>query len=223
MKMKKQLNLIIYLTFAMFAFNAQANLISNPGFEIGSVGDTVITDWQSSGGAKIRNIDPEAYELENYIFGQSTPEFSVWQDIDLLSSGFSESVIDTGTQNIVFGGWQSGWSNNDEGQISIYLFDVDMLEIGVTSLSAFTSDHLWVEQSGTADLLTGTRFIRYEFTGTRIGDMTNSEPPKINKNNDAYLDAAYLDVVVVPVPAAVWLFGSGLIGLIGLARRKAHV
>jgi len=25
---------------------------------------------------------------------------------------------------------------------------------------------------------------------------------------------------VVPVPAAVWLFGSGLIGLIGLARRK---
>ena len=26
--------------------------------------------------------------------------------------------------------------------------------------------------------------------------------------------------LVVPVPAAVWLFGSGLIGLIGLARRK---
>ena len=25
---------------------------------------------------------------------------------------------------------------------------------------------------------------------------------------------------VVPVPATVWLFGSGLIGLIGLARRK---
>ncbi|MCK5092950.1 MAG: VPLPA-CTERM sorting domain-containing protein, partial [Gammaproteobacteria bacterium] len=25
---------------------------------------------------------------------------------------------------------------------------------------------------------------------------------------------------VVPVPAAVWLFGSGLIGLVGFARRK---
>ena len=24
----------------------------------------------------------------------------------------------------------------------------------------------------------------------------------------------------VPIPAAVWLFGSGLIGLIGIARRK---
>ena len=28
------------------------------------------------------------------------------------------------------------------------------------------------------------------------------------------------DVGAVPVPAAVWLFGSGLIGLVGLARRK---
>lgn len=29
------------------------------------------------------------------------------------------------------------------------------------------------------------------------------------------------DVSTVPVPAAVWLFGSGLIGLIGFARKKA--
>lgn len=30
-----------------------------------------------------------------------------------------------------------------------------------------------------------------------------------------------LNVTTVPVPAAVWLFGSGLIGLAGVARRKA--
>jgi hypothetical protein len=30
------------------------------------------------------------------------------------------------------------------------------------------------------------------------------------------------DPVVVPVPAAVWLFGSGLLGLIGVARRKVR-
>ncbi|VAW53711.1 hypothetical protein MNBD_GAMMA05-1214 [hydrothermal vent metagenome] len=29
------------------------------------------------------------------------------------------------------------------------------------------------------------------------------------------------EVAVVPVPAAVWLFGSGLLGLVGIARRKA--
>jgi hypothetical protein len=28
-------------------------------------------------------------------------------------------------------------------------------------------------------------------------------------------------ITTVPVPAAVWLFGSGLLGLVGMARRKA--
>ena len=30
----------------------------------------------------------------------------------------------------------------------------------------------------------------------------------------------YTESTVVPVPAAVWLFGSGLLGLVGMARRK---
>ena len=41
--------------------------------------------------------------------------------------------------------------------------------------------------------------------------------------SDAYFDNVTIstDVSAVPVPAAVWLFGSGLLGLIGVARRKA--
>lgn len=34
-------------------------------------------------------------------------------------------------------------------------------------------------------------------------------------------DGASFQMSPVPVPAAVWLFGSGLLGLVGIARRKA--
>ena len=34
------------------------------------------------------------------------------------------------------------------------------------------------------------------------------------------LDGVSLEIQAIPVPAAVWLFGSGLIGLVGLARRR---
>lgn len=32
-----------------------------------------------------------------------------------------------------------------------------------------------------------------------------------------------VDVAVVPVPAAAWLFGSGLLGMVGVARRKDFI
>lgn len=31
------------------------------------------------------------------------------------------------------------------------------------------------------------------------------------------------DVMPVPIPAAVWLFGSGLIGLASMVRRKKYI
>jgi len=37
---------------------------------------------------------------------------------------------------------------------------------------------------------------------------------------NANFDFVTPDAAVVPVPAAVWLFGSGLMGLVGVARRK---
>ena len=51
----------------------------------------------------------------------------------------------------------------------------------------------------------------------------------INDSGDitgiGYIDGTYHAYIIssVPVPAAVWLFGSGLIGLIGFAKRKARV
>jgi secreted PhoX family phosphatase len=50
----------------------------------------------------------------------------------------------------------------------------------------------------------------------RGGYLVNIQHP--NSGNDALWSITQASVV--PVPSAVWLFGSGLIGLIGIARRK---
>ncbi len=42
-------------------------------------------------------------------------------------------------------------------------------------------------------------------------------------NSDVVYNGAEVIVQAVPVPAAVWLFGSGLIGLVGVARRKTQL
>jgi hypothetical protein len=43
-----------------------------------------------------------------------------------------------------------------------------------------------------------------------------------NNGSGVFYDNLNFDRVVVPVPAAVWLFGSGLLGLVGVARRRKH-
>ena len=93
-------------------------------------------------------------------------------------------------------------------------------------------------------------FINFDFTGTvlQVGNVysaaltTSSTLLGITYNGDSYAggymfsndpidlitltcgtlcDANFrVTSAVVPVPAAVWLFGSGIIGLIGLAKRK---
>ena len=41
--------------------------------------------------------------------------------------------------------------------------------------------------------------------------------------DDMLVDSGETQFSVVPVPAAVWLFGSGLVGLIGIARSKSRI
>ncbi len=53
--------------------------------------------------------------------------------------------------------------------------------------------------------------------GLNTGSVWNTENA-FGGNNISHLTA--YTTQVVPVPAAVWLFGSGLLGLVGIARRK---
>jgi len=51
----------------------------------------------------------------------------------------------------------------------------------------------------------------------------NSNPLAHSPDTDASVFAVWTQTAVVPVPAAVWLFGSSLIGLIGMRKRQSNL
>jgi hypothetical protein len=53
-------------------------------------------------------------------------------------------------------------------------------------------------------------------------DSTPNNEIIFASSGEPSVPAPYLTLTTVPIPAAIWLFGSGLIGLAGLARRRVN-
>ena len=70
------------------------------------------------------------------------------------------------------------------------------------------------------DLTTLANGQNYYNTSLNFTSLTNG-PGGVNDPNTVYSFGANFDAVPTPVPAAAWLLGSGLIGLIGVKRRKS--
>ena len=73
---------------------------------------------------------------------------------------------------------------------------------------------LWLGEAGSPDPLTSWQLVSTDANGDGVNGITIVDGPFQGFSANYNFDR------VVPVPAALWLFGSGLIGLIGIARRK---
>lgn len=115
-------------------------------------------------------------------------------------------VVDVPGQNFHFanglssfdGQGRFGNNNNDNNSYAYFLSDESGFDVGIFSS---TSISLVINDSWAA--------------------MTFASADLQSSNSD--LGVSWLlvnDASVVPVPAAVWLFGSGLLSLVGVARRK---
>ena len=82
------------------------------------------------------------------------------------------------------------------GNFDISTLVFDTVTVSVTDISFIANQPAWVDENNVAFAPT----LQPNYVGASIS-ITTPEG-------------------IVPVPAAVWLFGSGLIGLIGLARHK---
>jgi len=148
-----------------------------------------------------------------------------WTPIDI---GSSATTIDAAT-GIDFTGDQSVVVASSGDLTMAYLAPATMTDFQFNPLSpnpvtvwsvggySFSMDNVTIGAQDATDLiLSGTGTITgggfdptqgtWEFSGQTASDITFSWSSS--------------NATVIPIPAAVWLFGSGLIGLIGVARRK---
>jgi len=60
----------------------------------------------------------------------------------------------------------------------------------------------------------------FVWAGIDAGGIRNGFGDAFNTLSMSFSDDTGISSTMVPIPAAVWLFGSGLLGLVGIARRK---
>lgn len=102
------------------------------------------------------------------------------------------------------------------------------LETKLVNIGLLGSSSRWAGQSGFLGLQfelvdAGIISTHYGFVQMSVDGTSSSTPYAIHVDGFAYETTANTSITassVVPVPAAAWLFGSGLLGLIGMARRK---
>jgi hypothetical protein len=99
------------------------------------------------------------------------------------------------------------WSNGDDGSGTVNLAELSYLsdlsgQSDFFTLATITFDGLAVGNSA------------LEFAYVDLGDGLGDPIQNVSLGT--------ADVNVVPVPAAVWMLGSGLVGLMGIRRKAAH-
>lgn len=175
------------------------------------------------------NISGEAYGLQTYqnISGTTqTYTLNLSLDGDVLKapgSSYIDAEVDifTGTDIVAnfssCGGsaeWMAGFSSYICGS-QIGTGFTPFIEIAVDGPQSLTD-------SVSFDIAAGDTFTIYaELTALTFGGYADAFSTLGMTFDDTSSLAALGPMTAVPVPATVWLFGSGLVGLIGVARRKA--
>ena len=192
---------------AFTSFNVNASVI-NPSFEDG------LTGWNIT---KLGNFG-------NSTTGKVTDgerRMFMWSLTTCALSG-------CGLRSFSSGDYISLSQSLDMSSVDSITFDIELDPTGSSNYQSFMeaavyidSIEVWSSQAGGMHqdisidtiLLTGIHALDFRIQAIGSGSDTQSD--------HLYIDNIRVNPAsVVPVPAAFWLFGSGLVGLIGIARRK---
>lgn len=181
------------------------------------------------------NVVPSAYAA--IIIDQSqTSNNGTWSTLN--SSIKTNQSFTAGANNIAGAGiYLTSFSSGPfTGTMTLEIWDGlsgtggTMLASGTTSTAPTQADS-WVDIFWTPESLSvGNTYYLRPTGDTATGYGFGSGDPyaggsMFRDNGNALVSGdlmfrTYYDSTIVPVPAAVWLFGSGLVGLVAMARRK---
>ena len=218
---------------ALFASGAQAALI-NAGFETGT-GGPCAAGWTCFEGVFTQKTDVDPFGPTSHdtpgtnslkMFGpfNGAPSSGAYQS-DTASAGVTytasawvmnwepDAFNNRGTLKLSFwdapGGQSGGGNNIGEANVNVAVSGNPGGEAGDILLAPQDGFEVsdWTNITATLTAPAGTQSLEVFLLHNYIG-------------NGGSLFWDDISVTAVPVPAAVWLFGSGLLGLVGVARRR---
>ena len=172
------------------------------------------------------------------------PSASASLMINIVESGGNVEASYFGSLDLSATQGYGGISNNGStfynatNGIIAFSFDAtDYYDVDISSWTSYGSGGfgLWNTSTGDALKLFGGPFLGVPI-GYVSGEIISGSATKLGSSfaslgfitgsyvstltNGSITDTVIVNISAVPAPAAVWLFGSGLLGLIGIARRK---
>lgn len=148
--------------------------------------------------------------------GDFTYVFQLVMDADgdgetaiISNINFNAFMLGTGDFNLVGstsgGSFGSSMTYQGNSITPSFTFDSGLGEGAISDVFWFTQPLLDITETGTSSIT---------FLATNVGDAL------VFSLGTTVASSANATMQVIPVPAAVWLFGSGFLGLLGFARRR---
>lgn len=204
-----KVGVVALVTSLALAGTTLANLITNSGFATeGSGGAQDAADWteaSSSGRENWGDHDSDGYLMAAYGYttGSTTAQF--YQDITGASEGYTYTLSY----------WHEGDSGWNGSAVSVSLI---WLDSGGSSIGTPVSNDLqsyyaesWSNRILSGVAPAGTATVRVEIDATKL-DSGGAGAQKFDQ----------FDLVAIPEPATLSLFGLAFAGLLGLHRRARH-
>lgn len=194
--------LVIFTIAFIFYNNANASLI-------------ILSSSES--GASVSSVSPGLITGS----GSSSIEFlGMTQYYEAYESYFTVNFDVIGSQLITIDAslYSTGGTYGNQSAISIRNQDSGVYELGAISQA---EDSTIAGDPWVTDYAVGSLNITREIFLSEGNYSLSAGAYEDTNNSDAYGGASYsFTVTAVPVPSAFWLFGSGLIALISIKRKK---